>query len=119
MSDFQIPNIQSLVGDALSRAASYGRLPETSPGDARGAEKAAKDFEAILLHRLMEEMRRTIPKSGLLDTAVSNQIDGLFWFYLAQEVADKGGIGLWQDLARRMGTLEQAAPETGVVGLKP
>jgi Rod binding domain-containing protein len=119
VSEFQIPNIQSLVGDTMAGAAASRRRPESAPRDAAAAEKAAKDFEAILLHRLMEEMRRTIPKSGLLDTAISRQIDGLFWFYLAQEVADNGGIGLCSDLARNMGPLGQATPEAGHVGTKP
>jgi len=119
VSEFQIPNIQSLVGDAMAGAAASRRRPEAAPRDAAAAEKVAKDFEAILLHRLMEEMRRTIPKSGLLDTATSRQIDGLFWFYLAQEVADNGGIGLCSDLARNMGPLGQADPAAGHVGTKP
>ena len=64
----------------------------------------------------MEEMRRTIPKSGLLETGISRQIDGLFWFYLAQEVAQKGGIGLWNDLSRRTGLVGQTAPVKPVSG---
>jgi len=84
--------------------------------DATKAEKVAKDFEAILLHRLMEEMRRTIPKSGLLQTGISRQIDGLFWFYLAEEIAQKGGIGLWKNLAGRTGVAGQTAPVKPVSG---
>ena len=47
-------------------------------------------------------MRRTIPDSGLLETGISDQVQGLFWFYLAQEIARQGGVGLWKDLARQM-----------------
>jgi len=118
VSEFQMPNIQSLVGDALGRAVSPRRLPKTDPRDAVKAEKVAKDFEAILLHRLMEEMRRTIPKSGLLETGSSGQMESLFWFYLAQEVAEKGGIGLWKDLSRTMGLAGQKAPMPPASGPK-
>jgi Rod binding domain-containing protein len=77
------------------------------------AEQAARDFESVLLHRLLEEMRRTIPESGLLETAISDQVQGLFWFYLAQEIARQGGLGLWKDLAQQLAPAGQgpsAAP---------
>ncbi len=118
MSEFQIPTGPVLPGDPLGGVVSAGRLAETGPRDAAGAEKAAKDFEAILLHRIVEEMRRTIPKSGLLETGTSGQMESLFWFYLAQEVAEKGGIGLWKDLSRTMGLAGQKAPMPPASGPK-
>jgi len=104
------PSNPILPADALGAAAPLQRIIQVG-ADAAKTEKVAKDFEAILLHRMMDQMRRTIPQSGLLDTAVSRQMEGLFWFYLAQEMAEKGGIGLWKDLARSMGL---AAPTTPV-----
>jgi Rod binding domain-containing protein len=75
-----------------------------APGAAgrRAAERAAKDFESVLLHRLLEEMRRTIPESGLLESGISDQVQGLFYFYLSQEVANQGGLGVWKELYRQM-----------------
>ena len=108
-----LPTGPILPGETLGTAASLQRMAQADADPAK-AEKVAKDFEAILLHRLMEEMRRTIPKSELLETAVSSQMDGLFWFYLAQEVAEKGGIGLWKDLSGTMGPAAQETPAHGV-----
>ncbi len=71
-------------------------------GDATAARKAAKDFESVLLYRLMEEMRRTIPESSLLGTGISKQVQGIFWYYLAQEVAEQGGIGLWRGIYKEL-----------------
>ncbi len=68
----------------------------------KDAEKAAKDFESVLLHKLMESMQRTIPDSGLLSSGITKQVQGMFWFYLAQEMADAGGVGLWKDVYRQM-----------------
>jgi Rod binding domain-containing protein len=73
-------------------------------------KKVAGDFESILLQRLLEEMRRTIPESGLLESGVSDQVQGLFWFYLAQDVADKGSMGLATELVRQLKWAEGAAP---------
>ena len=77
------------------------------------AEKAAKDFEAVLLHKIMESMSRTIPESGLFDSGASRQIEGLFWHYLAQEVSDQGGIGLWKELYNKMQTSEALTGASG------
>jgi Rod binding domain-containing protein len=71
-------------------------------GSRAAAEKVAKDFESVLTHKLLEEMSRTVGESGLLDSETTGQVQGLFWFYLAQEVSDKGGLGLWKDIARQI-----------------
>jgi len=112
------PSDPILPADPLGAAAPLQRLIRAGT-DAAKSEKVAKDFEAILLHRMMDEMRRTIPKSGLLDSAVSRQMEGLFWFYLAQEMAEKGGIGLWKDLSRSMGLAGQTTPVRPVPGPNP
>ncbi len=89
--------------------------PPTPPGTEPGtpAENAARDFESVLLYRLLEEMRRTIPDSGLLETAQSKQMQGLFWFYLAEEVARRGGLGLWRQIHAGLGPANGAAGRAG------
>jgi len=111
------PTDASLLGaEMISSAALGGHLGIPSPltgegggeGEAvdaaemaRGLE-AAHGFEAILLHRLVEAMRETVPDGGLLSSPAGRRIEGLFWFYLAEEMAKKGGVGLWKDLARKL-----------------
>ena len=68
--------------------------------DTGDMEKAAKDFESVLLNQLLQEMSRTIPDSGLTGSGVSKQIKSIFWSFLAEEVADQGGLGLWRDIQR-------------------
>ncbi len=117
MSELQMPTGPILHGDPLGGAALLRRITPAG-ADAVKAEKTAKDFESILLYRLIEEMRRTIPKSGLLETGASGQMESLFWFYLAQEVAEKGGVGLWKDLSRTIGLAGQKAPVPPASGPK-
>ena len=78
---------------------------------ARSVEQAAKDFESVLLYRMLEEMKRTIPDSGLLETGVSKQVEDIFWYHLAQEVASKGGLGLWSQFHGQL-TASPGATET-------
>lgn len=76
-------------------------------------QQLAKDFEAVFLTKLFDQVKESIADSGFDDDAASDQIHGLFWFYLAQDVADKGGFGLWRDIYQHFQDLEgrQAAGE--------
>jgi Rod binding domain-containing protein len=78
-------------------------------GDAASIEKAAKDFESVLVTRMLEAMRQTVGDSGLLESAGSAQIDDLFWHYLGQEISQNGSLGLWKQIGRQMG-LDETPP---------
>jgi Rod binding domain-containing protein len=58
----------------------------------------AKDFESVLLNKLMEQMKGTIGDWGFERDGASEQVQGLFWMYLSQDVAHNGGIGLWKEI---------------------
>ena len=58
----------------------------------------AKDFESILLTQLFNEVKESLSASSFDDDAGSDQFHGIFWSFLAEDVADKGGFGVWQDL---------------------
>lgn len=76
-----------------------GTSPATKVGQ---AVRAAKDFESVLLNKVMEEMQRTVDKSDLLDSASTEQTQSMFWMFLSQDLAAKGGLGLWKDVYRQM-----------------
>ncbi len=82
---------RKIAGQMMGRGATAGEL-----------ERAAKDFEAVLMGRLFEEMRKTIPESGLFESPMSKQIDDMFWFYLSQDLGAKGGIGVWKEIYRQI-----------------
>jgi Rod binding domain-containing protein len=84
-----------------------GGTRKVGPTDALA--KTAKDFESVLVHKLMEEMSKTVGEGGLLDSQMTQQTEGLFWFYLAQEVSQGGGLGLWKEIARRISPSDTAA----------
>ena len=111
MSALDMPSIAAAGTDLL---ATVRKLDPGRTLDARKAEQAAKDFESVLLHKVLEEMDRTIPESGLLDSGVSKQVKGMFQFYLAQELANRGGIGLWKDLQKQLGCVAEQPAEANV-----
>jgi len=74
---------------------------EPSESDAYSQEKKkqiAKDFESVLLHKLLEEMKNTIGDWGFDKDGASKQVQGIFWLHLARDIANKGGFGLWKDV---------------------
>ncbi|MFO8012992.1 MAG: rod-binding protein [Phycisphaerae bacterium] len=114
MNGIDLPDAPLLGADPLGPAVE-ARLSAKQREAARGLG-AARDFEAVLLHRMMESMRRTVPDGGLFSSPATRQMEGLFWFYLAQEVARKGGIGLWKDLARSLDLAGGDAPSPQAQG---
>jgi len=69
-------------------------------------QELAKDFESILLTRLLSEVQASISASSFDDDAGSDQVHGMFWSFLAEDVAAKGGFGLWQDIYQHFKDLE-------------
>ena len=71
-------------------------------------KQVAKDFESVLLTKLLDEMKNSIVDWGLEKDAASKQIQGIFWLYLARDVANNGGLGLWKDIYQFLSNAEQA-----------
>lgn len=98
MDSLNLPISPIGLADPLGEAFAAKLAAHKGGAGAEAAEKVAKDFESILIYKLLEEMKRTIPESGLLDDGVSQQIQDMFWYHLAEELADKGGFGIWKQL---------------------
>jgi flagellar protein FlgJ len=74
-------------------------------------KKIAKDFEGVLLNKVMDEMQNSVPDSGLLEDETSKQTQSLFSMYMSQDIAAKGGFGLWKQIYAQMNeTPGQSAP---------
>ncbi len=106
-NDIQMPSPAG--ADAAMLLAPAGVKSAAGAKDARQLEQVAKDFESLLLHKVLEEMRKTIPESGLLDDPISKQTEDIVWMQLAQDLANRGGLGLARELSRQM----KAGPPLG------
>jgi len=77
-------------------------------------QQVARDFESLLITKLFEQVQASTGSWGLEEEdGASQQVQGLFWLFLARDVADKGGFGLWQEI---YGQLQQGAG-AGVPGV--
>ena len=61
-------------------------------------KQAAKDFESVLINKLLDQMNNAIGDWGFEKDGVSRQIQGIFTLYLARHIANSGGFGLWKDI---------------------
>ena len=97
--------ITSIPQPPLDLPALMGPSAGQAPRDIRSAaqaEKVAKDFESVLLARLLEEMDKTIPRSGLLEGGSTEQVRSMYWSLMAREMARQGGLGLWRQVHKGM-----------------
>ena len=99
MSEIDFPTLPTSPAALLT---ALGLKDPAKRREAGRIEQTAKDFESVFLHKLLEEMQRSVPKSGLLDSGATEQVEGLFWHYMSQHLADNGGLGLWKDIRRQM-----------------
>ncbi|MFC1492099.1 rod-binding protein, partial [Nitrospinota bacterium] len=66
-------------------------------GDEAALRQFSKDFESLFLQRLLKEMRKGIPKGGLMDKSMSMEwFEGMFDEAVSNEVSKGSGIGLSQ-----------------------
>jgi Rod binding domain-containing protein len=60
--------------------------------------QTAKDFESLLIGKLVDSMKDTVGDSGLLEDEGAEQTQALFWMNLSTAISDQGGVGLWKDI---------------------
>ena len=75
-----------------------GRSDKIDSVSENGKKQVARDFESILLNKLLDEMKNTIGGWGFDEDGPCQQIQGIFWLYLARDMANSGGVGLWKDI---------------------
>jgi flagellar protein FlgJ len=100
-----------------------GRGRRASSGPSRAAAEApvdpklkaaCDDMEALFIHHMLSEMRKTVPKSGLIDGGRSEEIyTSLMDAELAKKMADSGGLGLATMLLEQMNGTAAAFRKNG------
>ena len=90
--------LDQAVGAGLSRKADNVQSSDATSATDKKTEQAAKDFESVLLTKVLEGMENTVNQFSTEEEAGSEQVKGLFTLFLARDMADKGGLGLWKDL---------------------
>ncbi len=96
-----------ILSEPVSLPALFENLNKTDGISEQKKVQAAKDFESVLLGKLLDEMKNSIGDWGLEGSSASKQINGIFWLYLSRHLADNGGLGLWKDIYHSVINMEQ------------
>jgi Rod binding domain-containing protein len=96
-----------ILTQPVSPPSPLGSIENIKTASEERKQQVAKDFESILLNKLLNEMKNTIGNWGFEKDGSSEQIQGIFWMYLGQELANNGGLGLWKDIYESLGQLQK------------
>jgi len=106
----------NLINPSFLIPAEAGVTPsaELATRDDKKLQQSAKDFESVLLNKLLDEMKNSIGKWTEEEDVASDQVKGLFWLFLGRDLADKGGLGMWKDISEFFTDMQkkQTQPQT-------
>ena len=79
--------------------------------------EACREFETVFIQQMLKEMRKTIPKDGLIPQSHEQSIfTEMFDEEVAKATAQKGGFGLAEMLFQQLGDkTENNNPNDGVI----
>ena len=73
-------------------------------------KKACSELESLFVYQLLQEMRKTVSKSGFIDEGSSEQmVTSMFDMELSKELAAQKGFGLATVLYEQLKNYQQAA----------
>jgi len=104
--------LEHLSEAPLYKAVSKWESSEINSISEEKKKQVAKDFESVLLTKLLDEVKNTIGDWGFDKDGTSEQVQGIFWLYLARDIANKGGFGLWKDIYQFLTGSEQSNTTT-------
>jgi Rod binding domain-containing protein len=120
-----IDSIGSLAAVSTSAAQEMQQtdtLLQTTADAAAGAsdgkkKQLAKEFESVFITRLFDQIKESIGSLSMdeEEEGISDQVQGLFWMYLAQDVGEKGGFGMWKDIYRHFQEMDGSTPAGGQI----
>ena len=97
MDSIQSTQIQSELFNQLNDKKTEGIRRQTKFGTAaaeEGMEKVARDFESVFINKLLESMRKAIPKSDLLESHSMDMYQSMMDQEMAKELSKRKGMGM-------------------------
>lgn len=98
--------MEQLEGASASEISKERRAADLSNASDEEKKRLAHDFESVLVTRLFDQMKESVGNWGMEEDGASQQIQGLFWYYLAQDVSQKGGFGLWREIYQQFNEMD-------------
>ena len=77
-------------------------------------EKVARDFESVFVNKLLESMRKAIPKSGLLDSSALDMYQSMMDQEMAKNMSERKGMGLGEMVYKDLSRLDKEFSEESI-----
>ena len=77
-------------------------------------EKVARDFESVFVNKLLESMRKAIPKSGLLDSSALDMYQSMMDQEMAKNMSERKGMGLGEMVYKDLSRLDKVFREESI-----
>ena len=74
-------------------------------------ESVAKDFESLMIQKMMESMRKTVNKSDLFESFSSDMYESMLDEELAKEIAKGPGIGLKEMMLKELSRIQDKSQQ--------
>lgn len=78
-----------------------------SPKDEAGKKDFAKQFEAIFINKLLDQMTKSINEINPDKDPSSKQVNSIFNMFLSRHVSQNGGMGMWKDIYHSLSNVEK------------
>ncbi len=110
MPDFLDRLPPAMAATGLVRSQAVGRSSPSGTGSSDPRLKAAcQDMEALFIHHMLSEMRKTVVKSGLIDGGRAEEVyTSLMDAEMAKGMAHSGSLGLSSMLMEQLGRRQTA-----------
>ena len=77
-------------------------------------EKVARDFESVFVNKLLESMRKAVPKSGLLDSSALDMYQSMMDQEMAKNMSERKGMGLGEMVYKDLSRLDKELREESI-----
>ena len=77
-------------------------------------EKVARDFESVFVNKLLESMRKSVPKSGLLDSSALDMYQSMMDQEMAKNMSERKGMGLGEMVYKDLSRLDKELREESI-----
>lgn len=96
MNNFMNASIESSVSSGLRG---------TNSGDEQKLREATKDFESLFIKQMLNSMKKTVNKSGLIDGGMGQEIfEDMLYDEYAKKIADTANLGISDMMFKQLST---------------
>lgn len=97
----------AILTESIGRPEILPEVKNVDKASEQEKERLAKEFESLIVGRLLDEMNNTVSCLGLDEDGASKQVKGIFNFCLSQHIGANGGFGLWKEIYESLKQMNQ------------